>query len=583
MGLGKAPIIPAPKKPKLTGEVENVCNGKVQNCEICKGQRCGFVFSLSNPYGTTLDDPDPGDRTTFLDYAYAAMKRLSRLTNKDILVLTSKVAAAKYPEAYSALQKLSPTIKIVPADTDFYDNLDIKQLRPKHVHTYLSLQIFNPKYFGEYHVLAFMDVDVFPMRSVDEVFCSNGKFAAVVRESSGSDYRKSGFNSGFYVYRSDPKDFDGLMAAFRHHVSQPAVSLGIQGVLNSYFRAAGSFFCLSPTYNCVGITGPPVTPRVQSTKCSFSKESELFSLSKGIVHAKLSMLKYRKWLPVVTELWAKHLAPDALSRLPPGYLGDYVPAELQPSIQSCSDLPINAKQFSGPNKEFAKQVRGRLLQSLRSALAKLEAEGQTHVVFAGTQQFVGNLKAEDVFKDKSVSLSHLPLCDAASQRVLMGKPGGGKVAVTQLRCLETESPDSAFNGPPLEDGRPKSIILVLELSALPPGFLHSLGAVLKWRANIVAVICVYNSAFRKSLAASNSPVATLKSTANWMSGLGFNSNLAGTVSLLPLDKKCWKGDYEVCGPAYSGSQSCESVFISTRATDIDKIFEVRYNTALRPS
>ena len=90
------------------GKLVNSCTKKTRSCEICKGQRCGYVFSLSNPYGTTLDDPDPGDRTTFLDYAYAAIHRLTHLTDIDVLVLTSKVAAANYPEAYESLRRLSP-------------------------------------------------------------------------------------------------------------------------------------------------------------------------------------------------------------------------------------------------------------------------------------------------------------------------------------------------------------------------------------------------------------------------------------------------------------------------------------------
>ena len=196
------------------------------------------------------------------------------------MLLASQVAATNYPEAYELLQELSPQIKIVAADTDFYDSIDIKQQRPKHVHTYLSLQIFNRKYFGSYDMLAFMDVDVFPMRSVDEVFCSTGKFAAAVRETAGSDWRKSGFNSGFYVYKSDPKDFEGLLETFKSHISQPSVTLGIQGVLNSYFRTQG-FFCLSPAYNCLGISGPPLTPETQSSKCSFSGEDRDLHAQQG--------------------------------------------------------------------------------------------------------------------------------------------------------------------------------------------------------------------------------------------------------------------------------------------------------------
>ena len=607
------------KLPAVSKKLKNVCSNKTKRCESCKNKHCAFVFSLSNPYGTTLDDPDPGDRTTFLDYAYAAIHRLSTLTGFDILVLTSEVAATNYPEAYELLQQLSPQIKIVAADTDFYDSLDIKQKRPKHVHTYLSLQIFNQKYFGSYDMMAFMDVDVFPLRSVDEVFCSTGKFAAVVRETAGSDWRKSGFNSGFYVYRSDPKDFDGLLATFHSHISQPSVTLGIQGVLNTYFRTEG-FFCLSPAYNCLGISGPPLTSKAQSSKCSFSGEDEIFTLNKAIIHTKLSMLKYARWIPRVIELWADYLHPDARGRLPNGHpnaasdeapVGPVTAVELSQyhMAQSCHDLSVPKKQFSGVKGGFfAKQIQERLLGSLHGALMKLQdtVPAAMQVVFGGSSNLLASLRHDPVFRQPGVSLVNLLPChggelggvsDIGPERALLkGKASGGGggrgqggshplATVVKVRCSSgTDEPDLATL---TEEIIQRSLVLLLDLDELEHGealLTTAWGRLLKSKSsiNVVAVVVIYNAAHRRALQGSGSPIATLQSSANWLSGLGFNPYLAGNVSLLPLGKHCWKPSYEICG-ALSRETSCESTLLAIKATDIDMIFQVKYNTYLRPS
>ena len=469
-------------------------------------------------------------------------------------------------------------VKVVAADTDFYDSLDIKQRRPKHVHTYLSLQIFNPQYFGDYDMLAFMDVDVFPVRNVDEAFCTTGKFSAVVRETAGSDWRKSGFNSGFYVYRADRRDFKGLVAAFKKHINQESVTLGVQGVLNTYFRKGG-FFCLPPAFNCLGIMGPPAASRVQSSKCSFNGEDEIFSLGKGIVHTKLSMLKYARWMPRVIELWAQYLHPDARGRLPTGHphgsagggggggsAGGEAVAHQQLDLkedhiaQSCYDLAVSQKQFRSSSKTgfFASHVQGRLLSSLHGALVKLRATTPSaaalQVVFSGSSgsSLLESLRRDPVFRQPAVSIATV------------------------------DEPDL---GPLLSGGGPKSLVLVLDLSASPKhDMLTSWAQVIgsASSSNIVAVVAVYSAEHRRALQGSGSPVETLESSAAWMSGLGFNPYLAGSVSLLPLGKHCWKSDYEICGVSTEGPQ-CQSVLLGLQANDIDMIFQVKYNTYARPS
>lgn len=301
--------------------VDDPCTGAKHFCDATPGKlRAAYVLSLYELGGSTIDDSEVKeiDATTFFDYAYAAVLRLATLTDFPIVLLCNEADKAR--DEMRMIANIRSTVEVTAVPNKFIrDHLkpserEGRQMREKHKHTYNNLYIYSPEFGRRFEAIAFIDVDMFIMRNVDEVFCARGSLVPTRRPEN----RNSDFNSGFYVYRPAAGDWAKVERALDAIVNRKGeLKRGIQGVLNVAFgEAAGKGPCLPVGYNCAGWTGPPYEKFVASTKCGFQHESQLLLQAQPVIHAKLSMPKYSKWLPTVSRMWAEYLPPGGAERVP---------------------------------------------------------------------------------------------------------------------------------------------------------------------------------------------------------------------------------------------------------------------------
>ena len=283
------------------------------NPELVEG---AYVLSLYDIFGSTIDDKKEleMDRSTYFDYAHASIMRLRSLTAFPIILLIDgKVLQDTNSKILlDQLRNFDVEIEEVPPwfIKSYLGSKSRKQSREKHKYTYFNLYIFHPQFSRKYSKYIFLDIDTFILRNVDEIFCMDAHFAAAARVNN----MRSDFNSGVYLYSPIDGDFKVVLKEYERYIRlERELKRGIQAVLN---RAFISFQrCLPAGYNCGGFQGSLHPKSVFSTKCPFRGEEELLSLRHPILHLKLSMRKYRIWLPTISCLWSTYLPEGAYQRI----------------------------------------------------------------------------------------------------------------------------------------------------------------------------------------------------------------------------------------------------------------------------
>lgn len=296
------------------------CKQQVHSCDVTKKLRSGaYILSLYDFYGSTIDDENERktDNTTYYDYAYASIKRLRGLTKFPIILLVSENSFTLHGTQIQSLKNLGIEIEAVPTSfvRNYLKDMDkLRQNRDKHKYTYYNLYIFLSELSRRYDTLVFLDSDTFLLRNIDEVFCIDSHFIAAERANN----HDSDFNSGVYVYKRRKGDFNLVLNEYRKYVmGNNKLKRGIQAVLNRAFHKSES--CLPAGYNCGGFQGGMNSRSVFSTKCPFKGENELLSQRHPVLHLKLSMRRYRIWLPSIACSWSEYLPAEAKSRV--GWLG----------------------------------------------------------------------------------------------------------------------------------------------------------------------------------------------------------------------------------------------------------------------
>lgn len=297
------------------------CKQQVYSCDVNKKLRNGaYILSLYDFFGSTIDDRTERktDNTTYYDYAYASVKRLRALTKFTIILLVSETSFTTHSAQIQALKDLNIEIETVPVSfvRNYLKDTDkLRQNREKHKYTYYNLYIFSDEFTQRYDTLVFLDSDTFLLRNIDEVFCMDSHFIAAERAHNPD----SDFNSGVYVYTKEEGDFDIVLDEYRKYtLGGNELKRGIQAVLNRAFHKSRS--CLPVGYNCGGFQGGMNSRSVFSTKCPFKGENELLTQRHPVLHLKLSMRRYRIWLPSITCSWSEYLPDEAKSRV--GWLAD---------------------------------------------------------------------------------------------------------------------------------------------------------------------------------------------------------------------------------------------------------------------
>jgi hypothetical protein len=270
-------------------------------------------------FGSTIDDENERktDSTTYYDYAYASIKRMRGLTKFSIILLVLETSFTLHGPQIQALRDLGIEIEAVPTSfvRKYLKDADkLRQNRDKHKYTYYNLYIFSREFSHRYDTLVFLDSDTFLLRNIDEVFCIDSHFIAAERANNPD----SDFNSGFYVYTRRKGDFNLILNEYRKYVmGSSELKRGIQAVLNRAFHKSKS--CLPAGYNCGGFQGGMNPHAVFSIKCPFKGENDLLTKRHPVLHLKLSMRRYRIWLPSIACSWSEYLPTEAKSRV--GWLG----------------------------------------------------------------------------------------------------------------------------------------------------------------------------------------------------------------------------------------------------------------------
>ena len=231
------------------------------------------------------------------------------MTTLPIVILATKGV----PEHHrSLLKKLDLDVRVVKP---LYERLEkgLKTDRAYHLHSFGKLEVFNPKWLGDFDKIVHLDTDTFVVQAPDELFCLPGKFVAAKRMNN----LRSGFNSGVFLAKPDKVSYMGLTKLLLQGVESNlrgeinSNSFGDQPLLNSFFEKSNKT-CFGSKYNCVGF-GPPQTG-AKSLKCGINDEDESKMLNTtSVIHAKLSQQKISQRLPTTAALWRKNFPAERTS------------------------------------------------------------------------------------------------------------------------------------------------------------------------------------------------------------------------------------------------------------------------------
>mmetsp|Transcript_35093 Transcript_35093/g.83258 ORF Transcript_35093/g.83258 Transcript_35093/m.83258 type:complete len:332 (+) Transcript_35093:178-1173(+) len=274
--------------------VKDACLDQNLSCSLSQLCPVGYVLYLAEIFSQVTTT---ATKETYFEYAVVTLGRLSRFTAFPILVLVANNSWMTWKEELSKLPCLRENIFLRPIDDSFYvsalGKYGVHQIRPKLKHAYGTIQVFNPAYTGVFCRAVFVDIDVFVLRNVDELFCFQ-QFAVSKRKTFDG---KPNYNGGVFSFSPSKSIHEKFLLEMEIYMKTPGPKkFAMQYLLHKIFNK--KYSCFSDLYNCVGFQlGIPF-----STKCGVGNETDLLLRGK-IIHGKISSQVFANILPSIYDMW----------------------------------------------------------------------------------------------------------------------------------------------------------------------------------------------------------------------------------------------------------------------------------------